>query len=371
MTSTNAALTSRMLTSMGILLASLGLAYAPLPGTQQTIVVVSGTELQEPLQTLQVEFEKQHPDIKLELKFQGSQDMVNRFLDNQNDFKPTVLIPANGEILTELRDRWRTQNGSDPFYQDPRPIAKTLLVGIAWPERGKVLFPDGQFRWNRLEQAMQAGNWGAIGGSPNWGSFDFLTTNPTRSNSGQLTLSLWAQSKLGGTLTTAGLSTPTVQSFFNLAKRSVFQPPPSTDTLLQEFITRGPNEADVATVYESVALHRWQQAKANQSSTYQIYYPNPTVETVSTAVVLRPQNGEGTAKAGETFLTFLTQRAQQQVFVRYGFRPIDASIDLKTVPESPWNQQIPGVSTAVPGQPIQPPDRQTLTEILRQWERAN
>lgn len=360
-----------ILTSLGIILAAVGLTYAPLPGFNQTLVVVSGTELQEPLQVLETQFEQKNPQIQLELKFQGSQDIVNKYIDDKNDFKPTVLIPANGEILTELSNRWRTQNNSEPFYAQPLPIAKTILVGIAWSERGKVLFPDGRFSWQRLEQVMQAGNWDKVGGSSTWGSFDFVTTDPTRSNSGQLTLGLWAKSKQGGTLNSSGLSNPNIQALFSLVKRSVYQPPRSTDTLLQEFITRGPNEADVATVYESVALYRWQQAGASQGKPYQIYYLDPTAETISTAVIVRRDVDQGSAEAAKKFLDFLTQPEQQSVFVQYGFRPVNTSVDLQSVPNSPWNQNIPGAEIKPTGKTVPPPDTQTLSEIQRQWERAN
>ena len=80
--------------SAAIALAALSLAYAPIPGLTQTVVVVSGTELQEPLKVLEAKFEQEHPGTHLELKFQGSQDMVNKYIDDKNDFKPTVLIPA-------------------------------------------------------------------------------------------------------------------------------------------------------------------------------------------------------------------------------------------------------------------------------------
>ena len=73
----------RTLTSIAILAASLGFAYGPVPGLQQTIVVVSGTELQEPLTVLEERFERENPAIQVELRFQGSQDIVNnRLLQN-------------------------------------------------------------------------------------------------------------------------------------------------------------------------------------------------------------------------------------------------------------------------------------------------
>lgn len=360
-----------LILSLGIALSALGLTYAPIPGSQQTIVVVSGTELQEPLAALEARFEQEYPAIQLELEFQGSQDIVNRYIDDANTFQPTVLIPANGELLIELSDRWQAQNNSEPFYEMPRPIAKTMLVGIAWTDRGQVLFPNGEFNWQRLEQALQAGNWAAIGGPSEWGSFDFVTTEPTRSNSGQLTLGLMAQSKLGSELNAASLSNPAIAPLIALVKQSVYQPPRSTDILLQEFITRGPNDADVATVYESIALHRWQQSATTQSEPYQIFYLNPTVETVSTAAIVRRDVGDRTAKAAQTFLDFLTAPEQQAVFVQYGFRPVDQSVDLQAVPDSPWSQNIPGAQVNPSGQVTTLPDAQTLAEVIRLWQRAN
>jgi len=362
---------NRTITSLGIILASLGLAYAPIPGLQQTVIIVSGSELQEPLKQLETQFEKENPNIKLELKFQGSQEIVNKFIDNQNDFTPTILIPANGEKLTELSTRYQATNSDEPFYDKPQAIAKTILVGIAWQERGKVLFPDGSFRWDRVEKAMQSGNWSGIGGASDWGSFDFVTTNPTRSNSGQLTMSLWAQSKAGGNLNTSTFNNTAVESLFRLVKRSVYQPPRSTDILLEEFIAKGANDADVATVYESIALHRWEQARSTQGKPYQIYYLNPTIETVSTAVIVRRNVNQGTANAAQKFLDFLTQKQQQSVFVQYGFRPTNNSVDLKTVPNSPWNQNIPGAEVNLSVKKSSPPDTKIFGEIQRLWERAN
>lgn len=356
--------------SIAIILAALGLTYLPIPGFKQTVTVVSGTELQDPLQALETEFEQAHPQIDLELKFQGSQDMVNNYIDQTNAFDPTVLIPANAKILEQLEQRWRSQGEGKAFYTEPRAIAKTMLVAIAWQDRGKVLFPSGQFKWERLESAMQQRNWGVIGGSPEWGSFDFIMTNPTRSNSGQLTLSLWAQSARTTPLTEA-LRQPETESLFALVKRSVYLPPRSTDILLQEFIARGPNDADVATVYESIALHRWQQAQTTRNQSYQIYYLDPTIETISTAAIVRRNVDRGTANAAETFIEFLRQPEQQAVFIQYGFRPGISGMDLRNVSNSPWGQSIPGAAIDPANEVLSPPPADALAEIQRIWQRVN
>lgn len=362
----------RIITSCIIILIAIGITYIPIgiPGFQQKVVIVSGTELQAPLQNLEAKFRQINPQIKLELRFQGSQEMVNRYFNKKNDFTPTVFIPGNGEILTELSDRLRAIYKTEPFYDAPQPIAKTMLVGIAWPERGKVLFPNNRFQWSKIEQAMQAINWSEIGGASNWGSFDFVMTDPTLSNSGQLTLDLWIQSKLGTTINSISFTNLAVQSLLRLIKKSVYQPPRSTDILLQEFIVKGANEADVATVYESTALYRWQQSIANQGKPYQIYYLDPSIETTATAAIIRQDVDTNTAKAAKKFVEFLTQPEQQAVFVQYGFRSVNDTVNLTTVTNSPWNQKIPGAEVQPNIKILQPPDAQMILEIQRLWERV-
>ncbi len=187
------------ITSIAIALAGLGLAYAPLPGLEQTVAIVSGTELQAPLQELATKFQQNNPNIKIELKFQGSQDIV----------------------------------------------------------------------------------------------------------------------------------------------------------------------------YESLALSRWQQSSKNQGKPYQIYYLDPTIETVATAAVLRQDVDAATASAAKSFISYITEPEQQKVFVQHGFRPVTNGINLQGVANSPWNQNIPGVelNPSVKGVPV--PKAQVQAEIQRIWQRAN
>jgi ABC-type molybdate transport system substrate-binding protein len=360
-----------MLISLVIIFCALALAIAPIPALKQQVTVVAGSELQQILPVLKQQFAESHPEIQVDLLFQGSQDIVNNFIDQKFDLPPTVLIPADAELLDELQERWRSQNQGEPFYDQPRPLAKTFLVGIAWPERGKVLFPQNQFDWSRLEQALKAGNWASLGGQSNWGSFDLLITDPTRSNSSQRALYLWATDKLGRVPDLVQLNQTTIDSLFGLIKRSVYQPPRSSDVLLQEFIARGTNDADVALVYESIALNRWQESQTSQGQPYQIYYLNQTLENTSTAVIMQRDVDRGKAAAARKFLEFLSQPAQQEVFVRFGFRPAAANLDLMQVNGSPWQQKIPGSQATPSGKILPPPQRDVLAEIVRQWRRAN
>lgn len=360
----------RTVLSLGFLAVGLAAGLAPLPGESRTLVVVAGTELQQALTALKSGFEQSQPGVRLELRFRGSQALANDYLDDRyQDVTPTILIPASGEILARLAQDWRARYGDEPFYSPPQPIAKTFLVGIAWPERGRVLFPQGRFEWERVVQAMRAGQWSALGAPASWGSFDFGMTDPLRSNSGQLTLFLWAGATLGTVATPDNLNTEAINQLFRLIKQSVYQPPNSTDTLLEAFISQGVNEGDVAVVYESIALSRWPQSRVSQPQGYQIYYLSPTVETVSTAAVVRRNVSPALARTAQQFLDFLRAPDQQRILVQQGFRPV-VDLDLTTVAGSPWSQGIPGVAVFPPVELLPTPPAAVLQEIQKQWQRA-
>jgi ABC-type molybdate transport system substrate-binding protein len=359
------------LISLGIIFASLGITYLlPIFGLKNTVTIVSGTELKEVLEEMEKKFEEENPYINLQLKFEGSQDIINNYTEEKNDFKPTILIPANSELITELETKLKAQGKTDIFYDTPTAIAKTMLVAIAWEERGKVLFPDNKFSWQKLETALQTKNWDKLGGKKEWGSFDFITTDPTRSNSGQLTLSLWAKNQLNqNNLTVNDINKPEIEQLFKLIKNSVYQPPRSTDILLQEFIARGKNDADVATVYESIALYRWLQAQENQKQGYQIYYPNPTIETTIIGAIVKKNVSKSEAKAGRKFMEFLTENEQQIIFAKYGLRPI-INLDLKSLSNTPWNQNIPGVEINPAININSSPNSDVINEIQKIWFRS-
>ncbi|ABW27054.1 substrate-binding domain-containing protein [Acaryochloris marina] len=357
--------------SLAIIAASLGLTFYPLPDDQvQTLVVVSGSELEPPLKKLIETFHQQQSKIRIDLKVQGSLDMVNRFIDDRNDFQPTVLIPANQDTLKRLEQRWTAQSSGPAFYGDPTPVAKTRLVAITWPARGKALFPDGKFSWNRLETAMKAQQWGSFGGSANWGSFDFVMTDPTRSNSGQMTLSLWLSHKLQtSSLQAADLNSPIAQSAVSTLKRSIYQPARSSDILMQEFVVRGANDADIITNYESVALNRWEESKVTQGQPYQIYEINPTVENKPTAAIVRRQVDEPTAQKAQDFIDYLSQPAQQKILIEYGFRPVHPDVKLEENATALWKQDT-GIALKPKAQVMDSPTVPVLKEVGRLWERS-
>ena len=333
-------LSRRRFLSLAIAGAALVVAVAPVPGLRRPLLVAVGSELEGLMGEVEPLFERQHPSIDFRWQVQGAQDMVNRSLEAAKD-RPRVLIPANRDLLVELAENLRQQGESRPFLQPPSPIASTLLVAVAWPERARKLFPNGRFDLAGLRRAAEAGRWPAIGGPEAWGSFDLRSTDPMRSNSGQLTLALWCRDQPAAVCAAA-------------LRRAVYRPARSTDILLREFISAGPNDGDVAMVYESSALARQGEAQRHRSGGYVLLAPDPTFETVLAAAVLGGE-GVGSEADGQRFVTFLLGEKGQAVLARGGFRRPDGR---------------GGSSLGNGVKRLPPPPRKELEELLRRWQQA-
>ncbi|MFY8148916.1 MAG: substrate-binding domain-containing protein [Prochlorococcaceae cyanobacterium] len=334
-------LSRRRLLSLGIAALGLALATAPLPGLRRPLLVVVGSELEEPLRQIEPLFEQRHGGIDLRWRVMGAQDMVNASLDAGPE-RPRVLIPSNRDQLEIYARAVQARGEGEPFRGAPLPIARTLLVAVAWPERAGRLFPDGRFSWGRLRQALAAGRWAALGAPPAWGSFDLRLTDPLRSNSGQLTLALWSRAEPGAAAVA-------------LLKRAVYRPARSTDILLQEFISGGPNEGDLAMVYEAPALARQGEASRRWPGGYRLLVPDPTMETVLAAAVLRGE-GQGREEDGSRLVDFLRSEEGRRVLSSHGFR--DAAGLGGGSPAADRVRHLPA------------PSPEVLEDLLRQWQQA-
>jgi hypothetical protein len=335
-----AGLTRRRLLSIGLAALAVVLAAAPLPGLRRPLLVSIGSELEESLERLEPAFERREGAIDLRWQVEGSQDMVNNSLEPRPE-RPRVLLPANQQLLEEFDARATSMGQAQPFLGRPTAIARTRLVAVVWPERAQRLFPDGRFAWERLRAAATAGQWAALGAPAAWGSFDLRATDPMRSNSGQMLLSLWSQGQ-------------NVPRALQTLRRAIYRPARSTDILLREFISGGPNDGDLAVVYEAGALARASEAAARWPGGYRVMVPNPTMEVVSAAVVLQGP-ATGRPEDGARLLAFLTGAQGQEIIRGAGYQQVSGQ----------------GGGSKGPQARLLPlPSASEREELLRQWQRS-
>jgi ABC-type molybdate transport system substrate-binding protein len=325
--------------SLVILAMSVLIAAAPWTPFRRRLLVAIGSELEQPMRELETRFEREHPAVDLHWQVRGSQDMVNQALVPSGE-RPRVLIPASEELLRGLAERMRRQQ-NDSGLQDPQPVARTVLVAVSWPERAQALFGGDSFNWESLQQALSDGSWEQLGGQASWGRFNLRATDPARSNSGQLALLLWRRSQA---------SDRAVMTW----RRALYQPPRSTDILLREFIAAGPNDGDLAFVYESVALNRREESRQRQGEAYVLLVPDPSYETVLAASVIEGP-ASGRLGDGEALVRFLRRGPQQEVLMNWGFRSIDGRLPRGAL-----------TTTILPA-----PDQTQREGMLRIWQAAS
>jgi hypothetical protein len=333
-------ITRRRLLSLSLVAGAMVLAGPGVPIWRRPVLVAIGSELEPAMQRFETGFEQRHPGLDLRWQVLGGQEMVNRQLDAGTE-RARVLIPSNAAQLSAFRLSRQAMGDRRPFAVEPRPIAHTLLVAVAWPDRAQLLFRDGRFSWPRLRQAAAAGQWSAIGGPATWGSFDLRITDPLRSTSGQLTLALWS------------LGESPAQAVPAL-RRAVYRPARSTDILLREFISAGPNDGDLAMVYESGALTRGAEAGQRQPGGLRMLVPDPTIEIVLAAAVVSG-DGQGSVGDGRKLVADLAGPKGQAVLRQLGFRG----------PDGRGGSQAGDAVRRLP-----PPSDTSLQDLLKRWQQA-
>ncbi len=91
---------------------------------------------------------------------------------------------------------------------------------------------------------------------------------------------------------------------------------------------------------------------------------------MATAAVIKQNISKNTAKTASKFIQYLTQPEQQQVFVQYGFRPIISDLDLTSVPNSPWSQNITGATLNLDVTVKETPASGRTKEIQDMWNQV-
>jgi hypothetical protein len=336
----SSALTRRRFLSVAMATTAVVLASPLVPGPRRPLLVAVGSELEPALRQLEPDFERQHPSIDLRWEVLGAQEMVNRQLDGGGE-RARVLIPSNGAQLRAYAAARRSRGPGEPFAVEPVPIARTVLVAVAWPDRARRMFPDGRFSWQRLRTVAEADQWSALGAPAEWGSVDLRCTDPLRSSSGQMTLALWSRNQPR-------------QMAVQALRRAVYRPARSTDILLQEFISGGRNDGDIALVYESGAIHRLAEAQQRHPGGYELLVPDPTIELRLDAAVVA-DDAVGHLKDARPLVDHLRGASAQTVLRNQGFRGADGR---------------GGTTAGDRVQRLEPPTPADLSELLKLWQQA-
>lgn len=331
-------------------------AYAPIrelllpPPAPIIVTILYSTEKEAWLGEVTERFEASganingHP-VQIELEKMGSWEINTALLDGTR--QPVLISPASFLQIAALQDASTAQFGKSLVNPADaaacRPVVRTPLVLVAWKERADVLWGQqpGTALWPTIHEALTNPQGWAAFNRPDWGYVKFGHTDPLKSNSGFMTILLMTygyHNKTSG-LTPADILTDSqFQQWFLETEASIGQFEYSTGPLMQKMVAYGPSTFDFVAVYEATAIEQAENAVGRYGE-LRAYYPSPLLWSDHPFCILQAQWVEPDhAQAAQLFINYLTQpEAQELALLKYGFRPVDATIALEQ-PGSPFDR---------------------------------
>lgn len=335
------------------------------------------TEKRDWLEAAIADFERQTPGIKVKLIGRGSLDSVNDILDGKS--QPVLWSPADSSLANLLASDWQTKYGTPLFPTSgdaaPQPLLLTPLVLAVWEDRAKVLrdAAGGQLTWKAIHKAVTAkGGWPAVGGKPGWGFVKLGHTDPTRSNSGLQALVLMALEHFEAqTVTVDHALDPGFQRFVRDIEGGVTRLEASTGTFMTDMLRFGPSKYDIALVYESLAISQLENAQRRWDN-LRIYYPPSTIWSDHPVAILEaPWVSPAQRAAAERVVAFLRSKPVQATALRFGFRPADPAVPIKTADgQNPFTKMARyGLTFDLPSA-VPPAEGPVVRNLLMMWSRV-
>jgi ABC-type Fe3+ transport system substrate-binding protein len=292
--------------------------------------------------------------------------------------KPDLISPASSLQIHLLHDLSSSGDGSpvvdDSDHERCRSMLTTPLVLVSWVERGNVLWDDepGEDLWLQLHDALiNPAGWEAYD-HPEWGYIKFGHTDPTRSNSGFMTIVLMTYGYFNKTENLSAeeiLSNQEFQNWLEEFESSVSDFGSSTGTYMKDIVAYGPSKFDIVAVYEATAIEHVENAQGRYGE-LRIFYPPATIMSDHPFCILDAEwVSEEKAEAALLFMEYLeSTEAQEIALLEYGFRPVDQSIELDMA-DSPFLQyQQNGLQIELPVE-VQTPSGSVLDTLLTFWVR--
>ncbi|MBO9390795.1 MAG: VWA domain-containing protein [Roseiflexus sp.] len=285
----------------------------------------------------------------------GSADSMNQILSGA--IQPTIWSPASRILLPVANDEWGKRNNGATLVDENAPLLVLSPVVIAmWKPMAEVLgWPNRPLGWSDIAELAASGKTWADFGRPEWGPVQFGHTHPDYSNSGVSTIIALCYAAAGKTrgLTVADVQDPKVAKFVRDVQSGVIHYGESTGFFADQMFNRGPGYLSAAVLYENLVIESYDRNR----------YPSVSLPVVAIypkegtfwsdhpyAVLNAPWVSAEQREAADVFLRYLLDRPQQELALRYGFRPAstDVPVGAPITPENGVDPQQPQTLLDVP-----------------------
>jgi Ca-activated chloride channel family protein len=263
----------------------------------------------------------------------GSADSLNRILNGE--LKPTVWSPASTILVPVANQRWAQANSGAALVGDnPPQLVLSPVVIAMWEPMARALgWPEKPLGWTEIADLAASGKTWADFGRPEWGALQFGHTHPDYSNSGITSIIAIAYAATGKTrgLTVADVQDPNTAEFMQHIQSGVIHYGESTGFFGTQMFTRGPGYLSAAVLYENLVIEsRDRERYPNLALPVAAIYPREgTFWSDHPYAILNAPWVDADQRAGaEVFQRYLLERPQQELALRYGFRPADLNVPL-------------------------------------------
>jgi len=302
----------------------------------------------------------------------GSGELIDEVLTQRR--KTHLVSPAASAFILLGNDESR-EHGQGDLVGPTTDLVSSPVVVAMWREMAKAIgWPGKSLQWRDIfEYARDASRWRRVS-KPEWGSFKFGHTHPDLSNSGLDALLAETYAALGkfDGVTQRDISNQLdkVSSYLHGVEHSIVHYGTSSGFLADRMFTQGPGYLSAAILYENLVIQANEAARLRNPAVKlpQIVAIYPAEGTFRAAhpigVVQRPWVTEKHRQAGRLYIDFLLQRPQQELALRFGFRPPSnqPGIDLKPMLSPEF-----GVSPEQPRKFLRPPPAPAIRLIQDLW----
>ena len=252
--------------------------------------------------------------VELDATKAGSIEMVKENPAADLDF----LWPSSQVALELFKANNFTLVNSEIIFNSPIVLYSWNLVTEKLQEQRYVEQDGDSFYVTQLQRLIQdvaeGKTWSDIGLNELFGKMSITTTDPTKSNSGNMFAGLLANILHGDVVDETSLQ-PLLPTITQIFARLGYMPPSSSD-LFQQYLTKGIGDKPIIVGYENQAVEfslqnpkLWPKVKDK----VRILYPRPTVWSSHPLIVLQEK--------GKVLLEALRDEEIQQIaWEQHGFR---------------------------------------------------
>ncbi|MBN1314126.1 MAG: substrate-binding domain-containing protein [Anaerolineales bacterium] len=297
----------------------------------------------------------------------------NKFERDEMDPIPVAWIP-DSRYLTELVNAtFKERLGRDVFLTDGeyrgRPIAITLLAWGIYDSRAQALESVyGEINWQVIhDAAINPEGWSAMGGEDDWGYFKLAISSPRKNISGLAAMVAAA----GGYYEKTSISVEDInmndfQDWLAEIMGSMSDLSGGTYTV-QDLALFGYTTGDAGQLLESDLLINMEGIQTRWADPLRIVYPQyVTWFDFPFTIWIGPETTADQKNAALVFEEYLLSTPIQEQALKYGLRPVSASVPVDS-PDSlftKWQSQ--GAQLVVPRTTaMRSPDRDVLQDLLR------